>query len=222
MVSQFCCALVGSSMSMSPDALAATLSRHIDLSNDRRRTLVVLIVGLISARTVNLAACRWRLADRPSFRPIIGGCSASSSMCGWMATGWPRRLWRCCGLRRLPAVSGPNQLEGRSQGHQSAGAVHCHAARTHSRPVGHAGPWRQFHHGPAQALLARFMALFGKGAIKLLLADREFIGNQWFEFLVENDIPFAFASAAACSCASTMVMTARSNGWPQPKAPGIG
>lgn len=25
----------------------------------------------------------------------------------------------------------------------------------------------------------------------MLLADREFIGNQWFEFLVENDIPFA-------------------------------
>ena len=57
--------------------------------------------------------------------------------------------------------------------------------------------WDMLDHGGSstmaqrQALLARFMALFGKGAIKLLLADREFIGNQWFEFLVENDIPFA-------------------------------
>jgi hypothetical protein len=35
------------------------------------------------------------------------------------------------------------------------------------------------------------MALFGKRSIKLLLADQEFIGNQWFEFLVKNDIHFA-------------------------------
>src|SRR4030095_1283630 len=41
-----------------------------------------------------------------------------------------------------------------------------------------------------QALLVRFMRLFGKKSIKLLLADLEFIGNQWFEFLVENDIHF--------------------------------
>jgi hypothetical protein len=40
------------------------------------------------------------------------------------------------------------------------------------------------------ALLTRFMALFGKKSIKLLLGDAEFIGNQWFEFLVENGIPF--------------------------------
>jgi hypothetical protein len=42
-----------------------------------------------------------------------------------------------------------------------------------------------------QALLVRFMALFGKKSIKLLLADLEFIGNQWFEFLIKNDIHFA-------------------------------
>jgi Transposase DDE domain len=41
-----------------------------------------------------------------------------------------------------------------------------------------------------QALLSRFIALFGKGSVKLLLADREFIGGQWFDFLVENGIPF--------------------------------
>jgi len=42
-----------------------------------------------------------------------------------------------------------------------------------------------------QALVDRFIALFGTHSIKLLLADREFDGSQWFEFLVENDIPFA-------------------------------
>ena len=40
------------SMSLSPDALATTISRDIGLSYDLRLTLTALIVGLISARTV--------------------------------------------------------------------------------------------------------------------------------------------------------------------------
>src|SRR5690349_21239415 len=43
------------SMSIHPDALAAKVSRNIDLSNDRLHTLAVLIQGLINARTVNLS-----------------------------------------------------------------------------------------------------------------------------------------------------------------------
>jgi Transposase DDE domain len=39
--------------------------------------------------------------------------------------------------------------------------------------------------------LSRFIGLCGKGSVKLLLADREFIGSQWFDFLAENAIPFA-------------------------------
>ena len=42
-----------------------------------------------------------------------------------------------------------------------------------------------------QALLSRFIALFGKGSVRLLLADREFVGGKWFDFLAENGIPFS-------------------------------
>jgi hypothetical protein len=42
-------------MSLSSDALAATISRDIGLSNGRRLTLAALLVGLISARTVNFS-----------------------------------------------------------------------------------------------------------------------------------------------------------------------
>jgi hypothetical protein len=42
-------------MSVSPGALASRLSRSIGLSNDRRLTFCALLVGLISARTVNLS-----------------------------------------------------------------------------------------------------------------------------------------------------------------------
>ncbi|GLS33094.1 hypothetical protein SAMN04488498_13313 [Mesorhizobium albiziae] len=57
--------------------------------------------------------------------------------------------------------------------------------------------WSVFDHGGSSnttlrtALMQRYLAIFGAGSIAVLLADREFIGNQWFEFLVENDIPFA-------------------------------
>ncbi|PIR12149.1 MAG: hypothetical protein COV52_00260, partial [Gammaproteobacteria bacterium CG11_big_fil_rev_8_21_14_0_20_46_22] len=40
------------------------------------------------------------------------------------------------------------------------------------------------------ALLNRFTRLFGKSAIKRLLADREFIGGEWFAYLVSQGIPF--------------------------------
>ncbi len=40
-------------------------------------------------------------------------------------------------------------------------------------------------------LMERYLAIFGAASIRILLADREFIGNQWFEFLVKNNIPFA-------------------------------
>jgi hypothetical protein len=39
-------------------------------------------------------------------------------------------------------------------------------------------------------LMERFIRLFGKERIGVLTADREFIGETWFEWLVGEDIPF--------------------------------
>jgi hypothetical protein len=41
------------------------------------------------------------------------------------------------------------------------------------------------------ALMERYLARFGKQSIRLLLADREFIGADWLNYLIEKDIPFA-------------------------------
>ena len=41
------------------------------------------------------------------------------------------------------------------------------------------------------ALIERYLALFGRGSIAWLLADREFIGRHWLEFLMANNILFA-------------------------------
>lgn len=39
-------------------------------------------------------------------------------------------------------------------------------------------------------LIKRFVSIFGHKCIKSLTADREFIGEDWFQFLVENKIDF--------------------------------
>ncbi len=43
------------------------------------------------------------------------------------------------------------------------------------------------------ALMRRYLRLFDLSTIRLLLADREFIGRDWTDFLCENNIPFAIS-----------------------------
>ena len=45
--------------------------------------------------------------------------------------------------------------------------------------------------GQRIALMRRYLAIFGAASIRLLLADREFVGRAWMDFLNENNIPFA-------------------------------
>ena len=40
------------------------------------------------------------------------------------------------------------------------------------------------------ALIQRFISIFGKDRIVNVFADREFIGEQWFTWLIEQDINF--------------------------------
>ena len=41
------------------------------------------------------------------------------------------------------------------------------------------------------ALMERYLRLFGAASIEAQLADREFIGAEWMEFLIENNVPLA-------------------------------
>ena len=179
-------------MSIVPDALAATLSRHVDLSNDRRQTLVVLILGLLSARTVNLT----HLAGA-----FCGPAKLSSNYRRLQRFFQYVRLdadWLARTLVALLRLAPPYRLcldrtNWKVGAHDINLLVLCIATRRARIPV----LWDILDHRGCstmlqrKALLCRFVALFGIGSIKFVLADREFDGNQWFEFLVENDIPFA-------------------------------
>ena len=178
-------------MSIHPSALAANVSRTIGLSNDRRETLAVLIQGLINARTVNLThlagAFHGPAKVTSNYRRLQRFFQHVRLDGDWLA----KTLVKLLGLKppyRL-CLDRTNWMVGRKDVNL---LVLCIVTRRARIPV----LWDILDHRGCstmvqrQALLVRFMALFGKKSIKLLLADAEFIGDQWFEFLVENDIPF--------------------------------
>jgi len=41
-----------------------------------------------------------------------------------------------------------------------------------------------------KTLIRRYLRVFGSSSIEALLADREFIGGEWLDFLSENNVPF--------------------------------
>lgn len=171
--------------------LAQTLSRQFKLSNQRRATLGALVSGCVASRTVNLShiaglvpgqaqiASRYRrlqrffqharLDDGDVARTIVSmlGLQPPFTLCldrtNWQAgkTDINILVLAIAGRKaRIPLLW--TLLDGRG------------CSDTDERI----------------ALISRFCDLFGKDAIAMLLADREFIGAQWFDFLVETDIPF--------------------------------
>jgi hypothetical protein len=202
-------------MSLHPDTLASTLARHIELSNDRRQTLSVLILGLINARTVNLT----HLAGA-----FVGPAKLASNYRRLQRFFQYVRLdadWLARTLVALLRLAPPYRLC-LDRTNWKVGArdinllVLCIVTRRARIPV----LWDILDRGGGstmiqrQALIGRFIALFGKASIKLLLADREFGGSQWIEFLVENDIPFAIRISGRLRCASPTASKARSAGSP--------
>jgi Transposase DDE domain len=179
-------------MSLSPGALASRLSRDIGLSNDRRLTFCALLVGLISARTVNLShlagafcgpaklASNYRRLQRFFQYVRLDADWLARTLVGLLCLAPPYRL--CLDRTNWKIGSKDVNL-----------LVLCIAANRARIPV----LWHVLGHGGSstmaqrQELVTRFIALFGKGSVKLLLADREFVGSQWFDFLAENGIPFS-------------------------------
>lgn len=173
-------------------ALSRMLRGHVDLGKSRRETLCMLVMGMIGARTVNL---------------------------GHIATEAGRSVLIASTYRRLQRFFqhvdlGPDwaaplvaQLVG------AAGSWTLALDRTNwkigSRDVNYlvlAVVTRRFRvplfwtllDGPGNsatatriALMTRYLAHFPASTVRLLLADREFIGADWLKFLNDNNIPFA-------------------------------
>ncbi len=174
--------------------LRDTLRPHLGLSKDRVETLALIVVAMVSARTVNLSHLA---AERP------GSTLVASTY---------RRLQRFFQYVRLgPDWAAPITAE--LAGLRGSGSWYLALDRTQwrigSREVNFlvlAAVTRRFrvplmwtlipgrgNSGTRQriALMRRYLGLFDVSSIRLLLADREFIGRDWIDFLNENNIPFA-------------------------------
>ena len=173
-------------------ALSETLRGHVDLGKSRLETLCMLVVGMIGARTVNL------------------GHIATEAGRGVLIASTYRRLqrffqhvaldpdWTAPIVARLIGSSGAWTL-----------ALDRTTWKVGTRDVNYlvlAVVTRRFRvpllwtllEGPGNsataariALMTRYLAQFPASTVRLLLADREFIGADWIKFLNDNNIPFA-------------------------------
>lgn len=173
-------------------ALSLTLRGHVDLGKSRLETLCMIVVGMVGARTVNL------------------GHIATEAGRGVLIASTYRRLQRFFQHVDLGpdwAVPIVAQLVG------PAGAWTLALDRTNwkigSRDVNYlvlAVVTRCFRvplfwtvlDGPGSSatatrivLLTRYLAHFPASTVRVLLADREFIGTEWLKFLNDNSIAFA-------------------------------
>lgn len=173
-------------------ALCATLSGKFSLSKSRLETLVCVLITMVSGRTVNLthAAChlpgealhasRYRRLQR-FFQHVRLDQDAVARMVIEMLN-----LHRAIPL----ALDRTNWRIGSKDINILVLAV---VTRRFRVPL----MWTLIEHqGNSDtqqriALMQRYLAVFGAASIQWLLADREFVGSRWMDFLNENNIPFA-------------------------------
>jgi len=173
------------------DALSERLSAHIDLSKSRMETLILLIVGMIGSRTVNLSHVA---SERGSSAKVASTYRRLQRFFQYVRPGedWAARLIvSLLGLtgQRILCLERTNWKLGKKDINILVLAV---VTDRHRVPL----MWT-FLGGPGSSstvqrvdLIQRYLKIFGASSIKHLLADREFIGVQWMNYLNENNVPF--------------------------------
>ena len=173
------------------DALGETLSAHIELSESRLETLVMLITGMIGSRTVNLSHVA---SERGSTAKPASTYRRLQRFFQHVQAGedWAARL-----IISLLGITGPRTLcldrtnwkLGKKDINVLVLAV---VTRRHRVPLMWSFLDRAGSSSTVQRieLMQRYLTIFGATSIKRLLGDREFIGAEWMNFLNENNVPF--------------------------------
>jgi len=173
-------------------ALSEKLSPHVGLGNSRRETLSLLTLAMLSARTTNLSVLA---SERTA---AASTASTYRRLQRFFQHADPGEDWAAPVVAGLAGLKGPRTLildrtnwkVGRREINLLVLAVATRRNRVAlmwtvlDRP-GNSGASERI------ALMERYIARFGRESVGLLLADREFIGADWFNWLVRNDIPFA-------------------------------
>jgi hypothetical protein len=173
-------------------ALSRTLRGHVGLGRSRVETLCMLVVGMVGARTVNLS----HIATEGGRSVLIAStCRRPQRFFQHVDLGPDRavpvvaRLVGPAGSRTL-ALDRTNWKIGTHDVNHLVLAV---VTRRFRVPL-----FRTLLEGPGNsatatriALLRRHLAHFPASSVRLLLADREFIGADRIKFLNDANIPFA-------------------------------
>jgi len=173
------------------DALSEKLSAHIELSKSRMETLVLLITGMIGARTVNLSHVASERGSNvlpaSTYRRLQRFFQYVKAEEDWAV----RLIISLLGLsgQRTLCLDRTNWKLGKTDINVLVLAV---VTDRHRVPL----MWT-FLDGAGSSstaerigLIRRYIELFGAPSIKRLLGDREFIGVEWMNFLNENNVPF--------------------------------
>lgn len=172
--------------------LQKTLTPHLQLGKTRVETLCLLVLGMISARTVNLThiaterptrakvASTYRRLQR-FFQQVLLPENWSVGIVIALI-GNPDRWYLC--------MDRTNWKIGKCDVNILMLAVVTERYRV---PLmwsflGHSGNSTT---KQRIALMQRYLSLFKASSVRMFLADREFIGQEWFKFLMDEGIPFA-------------------------------
>lgn len=177
--------------------LQQTLRPHVGLSKSRLETLCLIVVGMVSARTVNLShlAC-----ERPTTALVASTYRRLQRFFQHVRLGpdWAAPL-----VVKLLGLDGPaggpwHLALDRTQWKLGTRDVNILMLAVVTRRARVPLIWSVLDNkggasdsGERIALMRRYLAIFGAASIRLLLADREFVGRAWMNFLNENNIPFA-------------------------------
>lgn len=174
--------------------LRDTLCPHLGLSKDRVETLALIVVAMVSARTVNLSHLA---AERPGTTLVASTYRRLQRFFQYVRLG---QDWAAPIAAELAGLRGSNawylaldRTQWRIGSHEVNFLVLAAVTRRFRVPLmwtmirgrGNSGTRQRI------ALMRRYLRLFDVSTIRMLLADREFIGHAWADFLCENNIPFA-------------------------------
>ena len=174
--------------------LGEALRPHLGLSKDRVETLALIVVAMVSARTVNLSHLA---AERP------GGALVASTYRRLQRFFQHVRLehdWAAPMVEKLTGLKGSNKWYlalDRTQWQIGGQDVNFLVLAAVTRRFRVPLMWTMIDgRGTSNTrqrigLMRRYLDLFGVESIRMLVADREFVGREWTDFLCENNVPFA-------------------------------
>jgi hypothetical protein len=176
--------------------LRDTLRPHLGLSKDRVETLALIVVAMVSARTVNLSHLA---AERPGSTLVASTYRRLQRFFQYVRPGRDLgRDWAAPIATELSGLWGSwylalDRTQWRIGTHEVNFLVLAAVTRRFRVPLMWTVIRGRGNSGTRQrvALMRRYLGLFDLSTIRLLLADREFIGHDWMDFLCENNIPFA-------------------------------